>query len=178
MRSGRLYALAALWEQYGEDYSNSGSSPLAGHEAKRIVMDDAKGLRRRAENLRALAKKARDDHYIQLADYIRHKADQLFEEARIRELDDPTPIDKIAIWPLRFAMSEKPPAFRFSVYRSDVHAGESMVVAEERYNTIAEVLSHPYQPDEEYLIRLDGLRRRRWLSREEFKVWASQQETE
>jgi hypothetical protein len=60
---------------------------LAGHDAKRIVMDDAEGLRRRAANLRALAKKARDDHYIQLADYISHRADQLFEAARIRELE-------------------------------------------------------------------------------------------
>jgi hypothetical protein len=58
---------------------------LAGHEAKRIVMDDAEGLRRRAENLRALAKKARDDRYTQLADYISAKADRLFEEARARE---------------------------------------------------------------------------------------------
>jgi hypothetical protein len=70
-----------------EDYSSSESSLLAGHEAKRIAMNDAEGLRRRAENLCALAKKARDDHYIQLADYIRDKADQLFEEARIRELE-------------------------------------------------------------------------------------------
>jgi hypothetical protein len=38
-------------------------SLLAGHEAKRIVMNDAEGLRRRAETLRALAKKARDDNY-------------------------------------------------------------------------------------------------------------------
>jgi hypothetical protein len=59
---------------------------LAGHEAKRIEMNDAEGLRRRAENLRALAKKAREDRYIQLADYISDKADQLFEEARVREL--------------------------------------------------------------------------------------------
>ena len=29
-------------------------------------MDDAEGLRRRAENLLALAKKARDDHHTQL----------------------------------------------------------------------------------------------------------------
>jgi hypothetical protein len=59
---------------------------LAGHEATRLEMNDAEGLRRRAENLRALAKKARDDRYIQLADYISDKADQLFEEARIREI--------------------------------------------------------------------------------------------
>ncbi len=70
-----------------EDYPSSESSLLAGHEAKRNVMNDADGLRRRAENLRALAKKARDDQHIQLADYIRDKADQLFEEARIRELE-------------------------------------------------------------------------------------------
>ena len=50
-------------------------------------MNDAEGLRRRAENLLALAKKARDDNYTQLADYIIDKADQLFEEARIRELE-------------------------------------------------------------------------------------------
>ena len=48
-------------------------------------MDDAEGLRRRAENLRALAKKARDDNYTQLADYILDKANQLFEEVRIRK---------------------------------------------------------------------------------------------
>jgi hypothetical protein len=62
-------------------------SLLAAHEVKRIAMDDADGLRRRAENLRALAKKARDDHHIQLADNIRDRADQLFEEARVRELE-------------------------------------------------------------------------------------------
>jgi hypothetical protein len=70
---------------------------LAGHEAKRIIMNDAEGLRRRAENLRALAKKARDDNYTQLADYIIDKADQLFEEARIRGLDDPALMDKVTI---------------------------------------------------------------------------------
>jgi hypothetical protein len=75
-------------------------------------------------------------------------------------------------------VSEKPFAFRSSVYRLDVNAGDSMVVAEERYNTIAEMLSLPYQPDEEYLILFHGLRRRRWLSREEIQVWASQQETD
>ena len=37
--------------------SQPGVPLLAGHEAKRMVMDDAEGLRRRAENLRALAKK-------------------------------------------------------------------------------------------------------------------------
>jgi len=50
-------------------------------------MNNAEGLRRRAENLHALAKKARDDNYRQLADYILDRADQLFEEARIREFD-------------------------------------------------------------------------------------------
>ena len=70
---------------------------MAGYEAKRIVMNDAEGLRRRAENLLALAKKARDDNYIQLADYILDRADQLFEEARIRELVSSTVIDKIEI---------------------------------------------------------------------------------
>ena len=65
--------------------SQPGVPLLAGHEAKRMVMDDAEGLRRRAENLRALAKKARDDNYTQLADYILYKANQLFEEVRIRK---------------------------------------------------------------------------------------------
>ncbi len=59
---------------------------MAGHETKRIIVCDAKSLRRRAELLLALAKKARDDSYTQLADYILDRADQLFEEARIREL--------------------------------------------------------------------------------------------
>jgi hypothetical protein len=63
-------------------------SHLDGYEAKRIIMNNAEGLRRRAENLRALAEKARDDHYIQLADYILSRADQLFEEARMREFED------------------------------------------------------------------------------------------
>jgi hypothetical protein len=89
-----------------------------------------------------------------------------------------TLIDKLTNWRLCFAVSEKPFAFRSSVYRLDVNAGDSMVVAEERYNTIAEMLSLPYQPDEEYLILFHGLRRRRWLSREEIQVWASQQETD
>jgi hypothetical protein len=57
---------------------------LAGQEAKRIVMNDAEGLRSRAERLLALAKKARDDSHTQLADYILDRAEQLFEEARIR----------------------------------------------------------------------------------------------
>jgi hypothetical protein len=59
---------------------------LAGHESHRIIVSDAKGLRRRAELLLALANKAREDNYTQLADYILDRADQLFEEARIREL--------------------------------------------------------------------------------------------
>jgi hypothetical protein len=50
-------------------------------------VSDAIGLRRRAELLLALAKKARGDNYAQLADYILDRADQLFEEARIRELE-------------------------------------------------------------------------------------------
>jgi hypothetical protein len=45
---------------------------------------DAKDLQRRAELLLALAKTARDDNYIQLADHILDRADQPFEEARIR----------------------------------------------------------------------------------------------
>jgi hypothetical protein len=68
---------------------------LAGHEAKRIVMNDADGLRRRAAHLLAMAKKARDDNYTQLADYIVDRADQLFEEAKIRELESSTLIDKL-----------------------------------------------------------------------------------
>jgi hypothetical protein len=60
---------------------------LAGHDAKRIIMNNAEGLRRRAKNLQALAKKARDDNHTQLADYILDRADQLFEEAKIREFD-------------------------------------------------------------------------------------------
>ena len=61
---------------------------MAGHETKRIVINDAEGLRRRAENLRALAKKARNNNYTQLADHIFDRADQLFEEARMCEFDD------------------------------------------------------------------------------------------
>jgi hypothetical protein len=68
-----------------EDHLSPELPLLAGYDAKRIVMDDAEGLRRRAENLRALAKKARDDNYTQLADYILDKANQLFEEVRIRK---------------------------------------------------------------------------------------------
>jgi hypothetical protein len=60
---------------------------LAGNEARRIIMNNAEGLRRRAENLHSLARKARDDNFTQLADYILDRADQLFEEARIREFD-------------------------------------------------------------------------------------------
>ena len=60
---------------------------MAGHESHGIIMSEAKDLRRRGENLLALAKKARDDNYTQLADYILDRADQLFEEARIRELE-------------------------------------------------------------------------------------------
>jgi hypothetical protein len=63
--------------------SQPGVPLLVGREAKRIVMNGAQGF----ENLRALAKKAQDDHHVQLADYIRDRADQLFEEARIRELE-------------------------------------------------------------------------------------------
>jgi hypothetical protein len=73
-------------------------------------------------------------------------------------------------------MSEKAPAFEFSVYRSDVHAGEGGYVAEERYRTIAEVLSHPCHPDEEYQILVHA--GRRWMSKAEFEAWASRQETE
>jgi hypothetical protein len=100
-RRGRLYALAALIEQDAGGCPSPELSLLADHEAKRIVMSDAQGLQRRAENLHALAKKARDDRYIQLSDYILDRADQLFEEARIRELessapdDDPTLIDRV-----------------------------------------------------------------------------------
>jgi hypothetical protein len=68
--------------------SQPGVPLLAGHEAKRTVMNGAESLRRRAENLHVLAKKARNDNYTQLADYILDRADQLFEEARIREFDD------------------------------------------------------------------------------------------
>jgi hypothetical protein len=77
--------------------SQPGVPLLAGREAKRIVLNGVQGLQRRAENLRALAKKAQDDHHVQLADYIRDRADQLFEEARIRELESSTVIDKTEI---------------------------------------------------------------------------------
>lgn len=49
-------------------------------------MSDADGLRRRAAHLLALSKKARDDNYTRLADYIFDRAAQLFEEAKIREV--------------------------------------------------------------------------------------------
>jgi hypothetical protein len=81
-----LYALAGFSEQDAAKISLK-FSPLAGNEAKQITMNDAESLRRRAENLHALAKKARDDNYTQLADYILDRADQLFEEANIREFD-------------------------------------------------------------------------------------------
>jgi hypothetical protein len=81
-----------LWQHLsGQDTSRYPSPELpllAGHESHRIIVSDAKGLRRRAELLLALANKARDDNYTQLADYILDRADQLFEEARIREFDD------------------------------------------------------------------------------------------
>ena len=70
---------------------------MAGQEAKRVVLQDAEGLQRRAENLLALSKKARDDSYTELADFILDEADQLFEEARIRELESSMVIDKIEI---------------------------------------------------------------------------------
>jgi hypothetical protein len=63
---------------------------LAGHEAKRVVMNEAEGLRRRAAKLLPLAKQARDDNYTRLADYILDKSAQLFEEAKIRELGSPS----------------------------------------------------------------------------------------
>ena len=66
--------------------------------------------------------------------------------------------------------------YRFSVYREDVHAGESGVVAEERYRTRNEVLAHPYQTDETYLVLIHSPRR--WMSREEFERWARDQEPE
>jgi cob(I)alamin adenosyltransferase len=80
--------LAALIRAGYREMSQPGVLLLAGHEAKRTVMNGAESLRRRAENLHVLAKKARNDNYTQLADYILDRADQLFEEARIREFDD------------------------------------------------------------------------------------------
>jgi len=66
------------------------------------------------------------------------------------------------------------PRFRFSIYRSDIHAGKSGYVAEQRYHTIAEALAHPYHRDEDYLILLHDSRR--WMGRDEFEAWASLQE--
>lgn len=51
----------------------------------RVVRSDAAGLRRRAEHLFMLAKFARDQNYIPLADNITNRAIQLLEEAKIRE---------------------------------------------------------------------------------------------
>jgi hypothetical protein len=70
-------------------------------------------------------------------------------------------------------MNESKPRFRFSVYRSDVHAGESMYVAEARYHSIADVLAYAYQPEEKYLVLIH--KPRRWMSKEEFAAWASEQ---
>jgi hypothetical protein len=64
-------------------------------------------------------------------------------------------------------------AYRFSVYRLDIHAGESGYVAEERYRTVAEVLAHPYQPDEEYSVLVHSPRR--WMSKEDFEKLAAEQ---
>ena len=73
-------------------------------------------------------------------------------------------------------MSEGRPPYQFSVYRSEINAGDGGYVAEERYCTIAEVLAHPYESDQEYWIHLHGFRR--WLPREKFEAWASQQKTQ
>jgi hypothetical protein len=73
-------------------------------------------------------------------------------------------------------MTENTPRFRFSVYRSDVRAGGSEYVADERYDPIAEVLAHPYQPGEEYLVL--SHHPRCWMSKDEFEKWASEQEPE
>ncbi len=70
-------------------------------------------------------------------------------------------------------MTESQPLLRFSIYRADIHAGEGGYVAEARYRTIAEVLAHPYRPDEEYQIHLHGLRR--WMDRRAFEKWAAKQ---
>jgi hypothetical protein len=64
---------------------------------------------------------------------------------------------------------------RFSVYRWDIHAGESGYVAEERYHTIDEVLAHPYQPNENYCVRLHGSSG--WMRKDEFERWALEQST-
>jgi hypothetical protein len=82
----------------------------------------------------------------------------------------------IELWRKRVDSLVMGRAYRFSVYRHDIHAGESGYVAEERYRTVAEVLAHPYQPDEEYLVLVHSLRR--WMSREDFKQLAVEQEPE
>jgi len=48
-------------------------------------MFDRRNLRHRANQLLALAQKARDDDYIKLAEYITDRATQLFDEAIILE---------------------------------------------------------------------------------------------
>jgi hypothetical protein len=48
-------------------------------------MFDRRNLRHRANQLLALAQKARDDDYIKLAEYITDRATQLFGEAIIQE---------------------------------------------------------------------------------------------
>jgi hypothetical protein len=70
-------------------------------------------------------------------------------------------------------MDESKSQFRFSVYRSDIDAGDGVYVAEERYNTIAEVLAHPYEPDGEYFVLFHSPRR--WMSKEKFGKWAIEQ---
>jgi hypothetical protein len=67
-------------------------------------------------------------------------------------------------------------AYRFAVFRHDIHAGESGCVAEERYHTVSEVLAHPYQPNEEYFVLVHSPRR--WMSRDDFEKWAAAQEPE
>lgn len=48
-------------------------------------MFDRRNLRHRANQLLALAQKARDDDYFKLAEYITDRATQLFDEAIIQE---------------------------------------------------------------------------------------------
>jgi hypothetical protein len=48
-------------------------------------MPDTENLRGRAYRLLLLAKKARDDHHIDLAEYIVERATQLYDEAIILE---------------------------------------------------------------------------------------------
>ena len=48
-------------------------------------MFDRRNLRHRANQLLALAQKARDDDYIKLAEYITDRATQLFEDAIVQE---------------------------------------------------------------------------------------------